>query len=90
MRFVHQLLSINISGHSLKEGSLTLCIYCIKYESKEQKYLEAFCEHYRIDIEKKFSELSDDEIHQLLYADDQIKYKLAYKEGKRRKQHVKT
>ena len=44
-------------------------------ESKEQKYLEAFCEHYRIDIEKKFSELSDDEIHQLLYADDQIKYK---------------
>lgn len=56
-------------------------------ESKEQKYLEALCEHYGIDIEKKFSELSNDEIYQLLYADDQIRYKLAYKEGKRRKQH---
>lgn len=59
-------------------------------ESKEQKYLEAFCEHYGIDIDKKFSELSDDEIHQLLYTDDQIRYKLAYKEGKRRKQHYVT
>lgn len=56
-------------------------------ESKEQKYLEAFCEHYGIAIDKKFSQLSNDEIHQLLYADDQIRYKLAYKEGKRRKQH---
>ena len=56
-------------------------------ESKEQKYLEALCEHYGIDIDKKFSQLSDDEIHQLLYADDQIRYKLVYKEGKRRKQH---
>lgn len=56
-------------------------------ESKERKYLEAFCEHYGIDIDKKFSQLSNDEIHQLLYADDQIRYKLAYKEGKRRKQH---
>lgn len=56
-------------------------------ESKEQKYLEAFCEHYGIDIDKKFSQLSNDEIHQLLYADDKIRYKLAYKEGKRRKQH---
>ena len=59
-------------------------------ESKEQKYLEAFCEHYGIDIEKKFSELSDDEIHQLLYADDRIRYKLTYKEGKRKKQHYVT
>lgn len=56
-------------------------------ESKEQKYLEALCEHYGIDIEKKFSELSNAEIYKLLYADDQIRYKLAYKEGKRRKQH---
>lgn len=56
-------------------------------ESKEQKYLEAFCEHYGIDICKKFSQLSNDEVRQLLYADDQIRYKLAYKEGKRRKQH---
>ena len=56
-------------------------------ESKEQKYLEALCEHYGIDIDKTVSQLSNDELHQLLYADDQIRYKLAYKEGKRRKQH---
>lgn len=60
-------------------------------ESKEQKYLESFCEHYGIDIEKKFAQLSNNEIHQLLYANDQIRYKLAYKEGKRRKQiHLKN
>ena len=56
-------------------------------ESKGQKYLEALCEHYGIDIEKKISQLSKAELYQLLYADDQIRYKLAYKEGKRRKQH---
>lgn len=56
-------------------------------EGKEQRYLEAFCEHYGIDIEQKVSQLSSDELHQLLYADDQIRYKLSYKEGKRRKQH---
>ncbi|WP_300800793.1 ATP-binding cassette domain-containing protein [uncultured Akkermansia sp.] len=56
-------------------------------ESKEQKYLEALCEHYGIDIDKKVSQLSNDELHQLLYADDKIRYKLAYKEGRRRKQH---
>lgn len=56
-------------------------------ESKEHKYLEALCEHYGIDINKKVSQLSNDELHQVLYADDQIRYKLTYKEGKRRKQH---
>lgn len=56
-------------------------------ESKEQKYLEALCEHYGIDVDKKVSQLSQNELYQLLYADDQIKYKLSYKEGKRRKQH---
>lgn len=56
-------------------------------ESRELKFLEALCDHYGIDIEKKVSELSKQELHQLLYADDQIRYKLVYKEGKRRKQH---
>lgn len=56
-------------------------------ESKEQRYLEAFCEHYGIDLNRKVSQLSQSELHQLLYADDQIRYKLSYKEGKRRKQH---
>ena len=59
-------------------------------ESKEQKYLEALCEHYGIDIDKKVSQLSDYELRQLLYADDQTRCKLAYKEGKRKKQHYVT
>lgn len=59
-------------------------------ESKEQKYLEALCEHYGININKKVSQLSNDELHQLLYVNDQIRYKLVYKEGKRRKQHYVT
>ena len=56
-------------------------------ESKEQKYLEALCEHYGIDVNKKISELSKKELYQLLYSDDKIKYKISYKDGKRRKQH---
>jgi len=56
-------------------------------EGKEQKYLEALCEHYGIDVDQKVSQLSQSELYQLLYADEQIKYKLSYKEGRRRKQH---
>ena len=56
-------------------------------ESKEQKFLEALCEQYNIDIEKTISELSETELNNLLYSDEKIKYKLSYKEGKRRKQH---
>lgn len=56
-------------------------------ESKEQKYLEALCEHYGIDIDKKVTKLSKDELNTLLYADDDVRYMLSYKEGKRRKKH---
>lgn len=56
-------------------------------ESKEQKYLAALCEYYGIDIDKKVSQLSNDELHKLLHADDKIRCKLVYKEGRRRKQH---
>ena len=56
-------------------------------ESKEQKYLEALCEHYGIDIDKKVTKLSKDELNTLLYADDDVRYMLSYKEEKRRKKH---
>lgn len=59
-------------------------------EGKEQRFLEGLCEQYGIDINKKVSELSKSERHQLLYSDDKIRYKLSYKEGKRRKQHYVT
>lgn len=82
--------SLLIPDHdvSLRDGAILF--YKGSPYSKEQKYLEAFCEHYGIDIDKKVSQLSSDELHLLLYADDDIKYKLAYKEGKRRKQHYVT
>ena len=47
-------------------------------DSKEQRYLEALCGHYGIDIDRKVSQLKQNELHQLLYADDQIKYKLSF------------
>lgn len=56
-------------------------------ESKERRYLEALCEHYEIDLDQKVSQLSQGDLYQLLYADEQIRYKLSYKEGKRKKQH---
>lgn len=59
-------------------------------ESKEQQFLQALCDQYGIDIDKKISQLSDHDLHQLLYANDSIRYKLTYKEGKRRKQHYVT
>lgn len=56
-------------------------------ESKEQKLLEALCEHYGIDIERRVSELAERELDLLLHADEEIRYQLSYKEGKRRKCH---
>ena len=70
---------------TLRDGGILL--FKGATESKEQKYLEALCDQYGIDIDKKVSELNRDELHKLLYADEHIRYKLAYKEGKRRKQH---
>lgn len=79
--------SLLIPNHDITLRDGAILYFKGSPESKEQKYLEAFCEHYGIDINKNFSQLSSDEIQHLLYADDQIRYKLTYKEGKRRKQH---
>lgn len=54
---------------------------------KEYGCLKALCEYYNIDIEKKVSELTEDELNILLYSTEKIKFKLNYREGKRRKQH---
>ncbi len=56
-------------------------------EGKEMKTLEAMCDYYGIDINKKISELTNQELFILMYSDEKIKYKITYKEGKRRKQH---
>lgn len=82
---VSESLLIPDKEKTLKDGAIVFLKGAS--ESKEQKYLEALCEHYSIDIEKKVSELSKKELFQLLYSEDKIKYKISYKEGKRRKQH---
>lgn len=56
-------------------------------ESKEQKCLEAICDHYGIDIDKKYSKLTKNEIEKLLYTEEVLRVKISYKEGKRKKQH---
>ncbi|MBD5556803.1 MAG: ATP-binding cassette domain-containing protein [Roseburia sp.] len=70
---------------SLKDGAILF--FKGAPESKEQKYLQALCDYYGIDINKKITELGKKELYQLLYSNEKIKYKLSYKEGKRRKQH---
>lgn len=82
---VSERLLIPDKNKSLRDGGILY--YKGATESKEQKYLEALCETYGINIEKKVSELTDKEMYSLLYANEKIKYKLSYKEGKRRKQH---
>ena len=56
-------------------------------ESKEEKTLEGLCSHYGIDITKRYSELTTGEIDALMQSTEKIKYKITYKEGRRRKQH---
>lgn len=82
---VSKSLLIPDEDKTLKEGAIIF--FKGSAESKEQKYLEALCEHYGIDINKKVSELTEKELYILLYSEDKIKYKLSYKEGKRRKSH---
>lgn len=82
---VSKNLLIPDEDKTLKDGAIVF--FKGSAESKEQKYLEALCEHYGIDISKKVSELTEKELYILLYSDDKIKYKLSYKEGKRRKSH---
>lgn len=82
---VSESLLIPDKNISLRDGAILY--YKGASESKEQKYLEAFCEQYGIDINKKVSQLKENELYLLLYSDDNIRYKLAYKEGKRKKQH---
>ena len=82
---VSKTLLIPDEEKKLKDGGIIF--FKGSAESKEQKYLEALCEHYSIDINKKVSELTEKELYILLYSDEKVKYKLSYNEGKRRKQH---
>lgn len=82
---VSESLLIPDRTKTLKDGGILF--FKGASESKEQKFLEALCEYYGININKRIDELSNQELYILLYSNEKIKYKLSYKEGKRRKQH---
>ena len=67
---VSESLLIPDKEKTLKDGAIVF--FKGASESKEQKYLEALCEHYSIDIEKKVSELSKEELFQLLYSKEMV------------------
>lgn len=73
------------SDKTLREGAILY--YKGSAESKEQKCLEAICDYYGIDIDKKYSKLTKKEIEKLLYTEEVLRVKVSYKEGKRKKQH---
>lgn len=58
-----------------------------KKDGKEQKILESLCNNYGIDITKKITQLSENELDILLYSNDKVKERISYKEGKRKKTH---
>lgn len=84
-RVVSESLLIPDREKTLRDGGILF--FKGPSDGKEQRTLEALCEHYGIDAGRKVSELDGRELNLLLHADDQIRYKLSYKEGRRRKQH---
>ena len=73
------------SERTLREGAILF--FKGSAESKEQKCLEAICDYYGIDIDKKFSKLTQKEKEKLLYSEEVVRVKISYKDGKRKKQH---
>ena len=82
---ISQDLLVPNPDKTLRDGAILY--YKGAVESKEQKCLEAICEHYGIDIDKKYSKLTKNEIYILLYTEEVLRVKISYKEGKRKKQH---
>lgn len=82
---VSEKLLIPEEDKSLIEGGIVF--FKGPPEGQQQKYLQALCEHYGIDVNKKVSQLTRRERDILLYSKEKIRYKIAYKEGKRRRQH---
>ena len=84
-RVVSEDLLIPDSDVTLRDGGILF--FKGTADSKAQKLLEALCDQYGIDINKKVSELREDELHKLLYANDNIKFKLSYKKDGRPKKN---
>lgn len=84
-RVVSEELLIPDRDKTLREGGVLL--FKGPADGKAQKYLEALCGQYGIDLDTKIKNLAPKQLHQILYADDSIRYMLSYKEGRKRKKH---
>ena len=82
---VSESLLIPDRSKTLKDGAILF--FRGGQESKEQKTLQALCDYYNIDINKRVSDLETEELDKLLYSDEGIVCKIVYKDGRRRKQH---
>lgn len=69
----------------LKDGAIAF--YSGPDDGKSMAILQAICNYYGININKKVNDLTDREYNLIMYADDVIKQKITYKDGKRKKQH---
>ena len=85
-RIVSSELLVPDHEKTLKEGAILF--FKGADDSKEMKCLEAICDHYGIDMDKRFSQLSSIEKNNLLYTEEVLRVKISYKEGKRKKQHI--
>lgn len=82
---VSEDLLVPDSDKTLRDGAILY--FKGPAEGKEQRCLEAVCDYYGIDINKKYSQLTKKEVYQLLHTEEVLRVKISYKEGKRRKQH---
>lgn len=85
-KVISESLLVPDTNKKLNEGGILL--FKGAEGGKEQKYLEALCAYYAIDISKRISDLTADELYKLLYSEDKIKYKLSYKEGRKKRQYT--
>ncbi len=82
---VSENLLVPDTEKTLREGAILY--FKGPAKGKEQKSLEALCDHYGINIEQKFSQLTKDEVYKLLYTEEVFRVKISYKEGRNRRQH---
>ena len=84
---VSEALMIPDRWKKLKDGAILYFKGAL--DSKEYRYLEALCNYYNIDMNKRVLELSDDELYKLLYSDEKIMHKIEYKTlGKRKRYNI--
>ncbi|MBB5225032.1 ATP-binding cassette domain-containing protein [Treponema ruminis] len=87
---VSEKLLIPDKTRKLKDGGILY--YKGTKASLEHKLLMAICEKYNIDVEKQIDELSTDELHNLLYREEETVFHLSFKniKGRYRQKDIRS